>query len=101
MLASFKKHFRSKTWASLYRDVYRDDANIFSSGGPAGLTYGFIIAWFSTFSVYLVIAEMASLLVPMHKTFDIHWLNSFQSTDSRRTVFLGLSIGTKKVQTVR
>ena len=33
-----------------------------SSGGPAGLAYGFIIAWFCTMSVYLVIAELASML---------------------------------------
>ncbi|KAL2057520.1 hypothetical protein ABVK25_001904 [Lepraria finkii] len=33
----------------------------FQNGGPVGLAYGFIIAWLSTFSVYMVIAEMASL----------------------------------------
>lgn len=33
----------------------------FSNGGPAGLVYGFIIAWSSTLSVYTVISELASL----------------------------------------
>jgi choline transport protein len=31
------------------------------NGGPAGAVYGFIIAWFSTMSVYTVISELASL----------------------------------------
>lgn len=33
----------------------------FTNGGPAGLVYGFIIAWSSTLSVYTVISELASL----------------------------------------
>lgn len=33
----------------------------YGSGGPAGLAYGFLIAWFSSLSVYLVVAEMASM----------------------------------------
>ncbi|KAF2725936.1 amino acid transporter [Polychaeton citri CBS 116435] len=33
----------------------------FDNGGPAGLVYGFIIAWSSTVSVYTVISELASL----------------------------------------
>lgn len=33
----------------------------FNNGGPAGLVYGFIIAWGSTFSVYFVISELASM----------------------------------------
>ncbi|RMZ78512.1 hypothetical protein DV737_g3806, partial [Chaetothyriales sp. CBS 132003] len=33
----------------------------FDNGGPAGLIYGFIIAWSSTLSVYTVISELASL----------------------------------------
>ncbi|RMZ84934.1 hypothetical protein DV738_g238, partial [Chaetothyriales sp. CBS 135597] len=33
----------------------------FENGGPAGLVYGFIIAWSSTLSVYTVISELASL----------------------------------------
>lgn len=32
-----------------------------NNGGPAGLVYGFIIAWSSTLSVYTVISELASL----------------------------------------
>lgn len=31
------------------------------NGGPAGLFYGYIIAWLSTLSVYTVISELASL----------------------------------------
>lgn len=31
------------------------------NGGPAGLVYGFIIAWSSTLSVYMVISELASM----------------------------------------
>ena len=33
----------------------------FTNGGPAGLIYGFIIAWLSTLSVYTVISELASI----------------------------------------
>lgn len=33
----------------------------FSNGGPAGLVYGFLIAWLSTLSVYTVISELASI----------------------------------------
>lgn len=33
----------------------------FDNGGPAGAVYGFIIAWFSSLSVYTVISELASL----------------------------------------
>lgn len=33
----------------------------FDNGGPAGAVYGFIIAWFSTMSVYTVVSELASL----------------------------------------
>lgn len=33
----------------------------FDNGGPAGLVYGFLIAWLSTLSVYTVISELASM----------------------------------------
>lgn len=33
----------------------------FDNGGPSGAVYGFMIAWSSTFSVYTVISELASL----------------------------------------
>jgi choline transport protein len=33
----------------------------FDNGGPAGLVYGFLIAWLSTLSVYTVISELASI----------------------------------------
>lgn len=33
----------------------------FTNGGPAGLVYGFLIAWLSTLSVYTVISELASM----------------------------------------
>ena len=33
----------------------------FNNGGPAGLAYGFLIAWLSTMSVYTVISELASM----------------------------------------
>lgn len=33
----------------------------FDNGGPAGLVYGFIIAWSSTLSVYTVVSELASM----------------------------------------
>ena len=33
----------------------------FENGGPAGLVYGFLIAWLSTLSVYTVIAELVSM----------------------------------------
>lgn len=31
------------------------------NGGPAGLVYGYIIAWSSTLSIYVVISELASM----------------------------------------
>lgn len=33
----------------------------YNNGGPAGLVYGFLIAWLSTLSVYTVISELASM----------------------------------------
>lgn len=33
----------------------------FYNGGPSGAIYGFMLAWTSTFSVYTVISELASL----------------------------------------
>lgn len=33
----------------------------FNNGGPAGLVFGFLIAWLSTLSVYTVISELASI----------------------------------------
>jgi amino acid transporter len=33
----------------------------FDNGGPAGLVYGYLIAWLSTLSVYTVISELASM----------------------------------------
>ena len=36
-------------------------AQSFDNGGPSGAVYGFMIAWSSTFSVYTVISELASL----------------------------------------
>ncbi|KIV98562.1 hypothetical protein, variant [Verruconis gallopava] len=33
----------------------------YDNGGPAGLVYGFIIAWSSTLSVYICISELASM----------------------------------------
>ncbi|TRX90034.1 hypothetical protein FHL15_009135 [Xylaria flabelliformis] len=34
----------------------------FHNGGPAALAWGFLIAWLSSFSVYLCLAEMASII---------------------------------------
>lgn len=45
------------TWETVLALFYQ----AFQNGGPAGLAYGFIIAWFSTLSVYVVIAELASI----------------------------------------
>jgi len=33
----------------------------YTNGGPAGLVWGFLIAWPSTLSVYIVISELASM----------------------------------------
>lgn len=32
-----------------------------TNGGPAGLIYGFILAWIGTLAVFLTLAEMASM----------------------------------------
>ena len=31
------------------------------SGGPAGLVYGFIVAWIGTSSIFVTISELVSL----------------------------------------
>lgn len=80
----------------------------FNNGGPAGLVYGFIIAWSSTLSVYTVISELASMapiaagqyywvymLAPdRYKVFSsyiIGWLTSLAwiATVATETIFAG------------
>jgi len=80
----------------------------FNNGGPAGLVYGFIIAWSSTLSVYTVISELASmapiasgqyywvymLAPPKYKVFCsyiIGWLTSLAwiATVATETIFAG------------
>lgn len=80
----------------------------FDNGGPAGLVYGFIIAWSSTFSVYTVVCELASLapiaggqyywvymLAPQkYKVFSsyiVGWLTSLAwiATVATETIFAG------------
>ncbi|KAK5721219.1 hypothetical protein LTR17_014780 [Elasticomyces elasticus] len=83
----------------------------FDNGGPAGAIYGFIIAWFSTLSVYTVISELASmapiaggqyywvymLAPPRYKTvcsYAIGWLTSLAwiATVATETLFAGTMI---------
>jgi choline transport protein len=83
----------------------------FNNGGPAGLVYGFIIAWSSTLSVYTVISELASMapiaagqyywvymLAPArYKVFSsyiIGWLTSLAwiATVATETIFAGTII---------
>jgi len=80
----------------------------FNNGGPAGLVYGFIIAWSSTLSVYTVISELASmapiaagqyywvymLAPPKYKVFSsyiVGWLTSLAwiATVATETIFAG------------
>lgn len=80
----------------------------FDNGGPAGLVYGFIIAWSSTVSVYTVISELASLAPiaggqyywvymlapPRYKVFCsyiVGWLTSLAwiATVATETIFAG------------
>lgn len=80
----------------------------FDNGGPAGLVWGFIIAWSSTLSVYTVISELASmapiaggqyywvymLAPPRWKVFSsyiIGWLTSLAwiATVATETIFAG------------
>jgi choline transport protein len=80
----------------------------FNNGGPAGLVYGFLIAWSSTLSVYTVISELASMapiaagqyywvymLAPArYKVFSsyiIGWLTSLAwiATVATETIFAG------------
>jgi choline transport protein len=82
-----------------------------NNGGPAGLVYGFLIAWLSTLSVYTVISELASMapiaggqyywvymLAPArYKKFSsyiIGWLTSLAwiATVATETIFAGLMI---------
>lgn len=81
------------------------------NGGPAGLFYGFIIAWLSTLSVYTVISELASMapiaggqyywvymLAPSRykkvSSYVIGWLTSLAwiATVATETIFAGLII---------
>ncbi|KAK4554591.1 hypothetical protein LTR86_008446 [Recurvomyces mirabilis] len=83
----------------------------FDNGGPAGAVYGFIIAWFSTMSVYTVISELASLAPiaggqyywvymlapPRYRTvcsYVIGWLTSLAwiATVATETLFAGTMI---------
>jgi choline transport protein len=83
----------------------------FTNGGPAGLVYGFIIAWASTLSVYTVISELASmapiaagqyywvymLAPPRWKVFSsyiVGWLTSLAwvATVAIETIFAGTMI---------
>jgi choline transport protein len=83
----------------------------FNNGGPAGLVYGFLIAWLSTLSVYTVISELASmapiaggqyywvymLAPPRYKKFSsyiIGWLTSLAwiATVATETIFAGTII---------
>ena len=52
------------------------------NGGPAGLVYGFIIAWSSTLSVYTVISELASLAPIAGRSFGEHRAFDRLLTDS-------------------
>lgn len=82
-----------------------------NNGGPAGLMYGFLIAWLSTLSVYIVISELASmapiaggqyywcamLAPPKWKKFSsyvIGWLTSMAwiATVATETIFAGTII---------
>jgi len=82
-----------------------------NNGGPAGLVYGYIIAWLSTLSVYTVISELASMapiaggqyywvymLAPVrYKKFSsyiIGWLTSLAwiATVATESIFAGLII---------
>ena len=81
------------------------------NGGPAGLVYGYIIAWLSTLSVYTVIAELASMapiaggqyywvymLAPTEykkiSSYIIGWLTSMAwiATVATETIFAGTII---------
>jgi len=81
------------------------------NGGPAAAIYGFIIAWSSTFSVYTVISELASLAPiaggqyywvymlapPRYKTvlsYLVGWLTTLAwiATVATETLFAGLII---------
>ena len=83
----------------------------FNNGGPAGAIYGFIIAWFSTMSVYTVISELASfapisggqyywvymLAPPRYKrisSYIVGWLTSLAwiATVATETLFAGTMI---------
>jgi amino acid transporter len=83
----------------------------FNNGGPAGLVYGFLIAWLSTLSVYTVISELASmapiaggqyywvymLAPPRYKKFSsyiVGWLTSLAwiATVATESIFAGTMI---------
>ncbi len=82
-----------------------------NNGGPVGLVYGFLIAWLSTLSVYVVIAELASMapiaggqyywvymLAPQRwkkfSSYVIGWLTSLAwiATVATETIFAGTII---------
>lgn len=61
----------------------------FYNGGPGALVFGFIIAWGSTFSVYTVISELASL-APIASG-QYYW--TYMLSPERYRVFLSYIIG--------
>lgn len=82
-----------------------------ANGGPAGLVYGFLIAWLSTLSVYVCISELASMapiaggqyywvymLAPTRwkkfSSYVVGWLTTLAwiATVATETIFAGLMI---------
>ncbi|TGJ88083.1 hypothetical protein E0Z10_g642 [Xylaria hypoxylon] len=65
----------------------------FANGGPAALAWGFPIAWLSSFSVYLCLAEMASMsLIPFFLPLLATLESSTDSSIFTGTIIQGLII---------
>ncbi|KAL9064200.1 MAG: hypothetical protein Q9161_009020 [Pseudevernia consocians] len=63
----------------------------FTNGGPAGLVYGFIVAWIGTSSIFLTISELASLAPTAGGQY--HWVFMLAPKPAKK--FLSYITGTK------
>jgi len=53
-----------------------------SSGGPAGLIYGFLLAWSGTLSVFITMGELSSMTPTAGGQY--HWVNILAPERSKR-----------------
>lgn len=53
-----------------------------NSGGPAGLIYGFLLAWFGKLSVFITMGELSSMIPTAGGQY--HWVNILAPGKSKK-----------------